>query len=283
LYDFLYAIKNPRKETVELFEKIAEASRIGDKKLKAELKSGLTYFIPCVMTDGEGRSYENIETWTGILIVDVDNLELQHAVELKQYLFDTYPFIIASFLSSSRRGVKCLVRIPICESVEEFKSYFYGLMDEFQHYLGIDTSSKNCALPFYLSYDYDLLYRLDATEWNRKGIQVDEFSVFEGEIEVVENVTEQDIAEIKKILTNMMGKIVDTGHLILRNTSLLCGGFCAGYGLNIDDMRDFMFELIEDTPYLHKSLRTYKTTCMQMLNLGCKSPVYLSKHEREVS
>lgn len=280
LYDMLYSIKNPREEIVELFKQIEAASEAGDKKLKATLKEGLYFMNPCIMTDGKGRGYENIKNWTGILVVDVDNLDKDFAVELKQHLFETYPFVIASMLSSSRRGVKALIRIPVVNSVEEFKSYFYGLMDEWQNYRNIDPSSKNCALPFYLTYDRELLYRIDATEWTGRGIQLDEFTPYDGEIIPVENVNEDDVYFIKNIIKKMFAGITDSGHLIVRSASLTLGGYAVAYGLDMGEMRDYLFDLIDDTSYLQKSLRTYKKTASDMLLRGAQAPLYLKKDER---
>lgn len=278
LYDYLYKIKNPTEQTVQLFKQIEEASTVGDLKLKAELKARTYYFTPCIYSDGQGRSYSNIKSWTGLMIIDVDGLTPEYAIEFKDYLFHTYKFFISVFLSASKRGVKGIVKIPICYSTDEFKSYFYGFMDKFQEYKGIDFSSKNSALANYLTYDKDLLYRLDATEWDKKGIQLDEFKVFEGSVEPMEEVTEDDVEEVKLILRRMFNKILDSGHLIVRSASLLAGGYCSAGYMGIDEMREYLFDLIDDTDYLQKSLKTYKTTCLQMLNKGYQSPVYLNKN-----
>lgn len=280
LFDYLKAIKCPRPEIVEIFKEIEKASLAGDKKLKAELKAKLFYFTPAIFSNGKGRKYSDIVSWTGLMIVDIDGLEPEFAVEFKQFLFDNYPFFVAVFLSASKKGVKGIVRIPICYSTDEFKSYFYGLMEEFQLFRGIDFTSKNCALANYLTYDYDLLYRLDASIWDKKGIQVDEFKAYEGEIELIENPSEEDIEEVKSILTRMFAKIDDAGHIIVRSASLLGGGYVASNYIPYDEMKDFLFDLIEDTPYLHKSLTTYKKTCLEMLNRGTLAPVYLKKDER---
>lgn len=277
LYDYLYKIKNPTEQTVTLFKQIEEASAIGNLKLKAELKAKTFYFTPCIFSDGQGRSYSNIKSWTGLMVVDVDGLTPEYAIEFKEYLFHTYKFFISVFLSASKRGVKGIVKIPICYSTDEFKSYFYGLMDKFQEYKGIDFSSKNSALANYLTYDKELLYRLDATEWNRKGIQLDEFKIFEGEVKPIEEVTEDDVEEVKLILRRMFNKIEDSGHLIVRSASLLGGGYCSAGYMSIDEMGEYLFDLIDETDYLQKSPRTYKTTCLQMVNKGYQSPVYLNK------
>ena len=281
LYDYLYKIKNPTQQTVSLFKQIEEASSAGDLKLKSELKAKTYYFTPCIFSDGLGRSYSNIKSWTGLMIIDVDGLTPEYAIEFKEYLFNTYKFFISVFLSASKRGVKGIVRIPICTSTDEFKSYFYGLMDKFQEYKGIDFSSKNCILSNYLTYDRDLLYRLDATEWNKKGIQLDEFKIYEGDKEPLENVTEEDVEEVKLILKRMFNKISDSGHLIVRSASLLAGGFCSAGYISLDEMREYLFELIDETDYLQKSPKTYKTTCIQMLNKGYQSPVYLNSNDEE--
>lgn len=282
LYDYLYKIKNPRPEIVEIFKKIEKASLDGDKKRKAELKQTLWYFTPCIKTDGLGRSYDNIVEWNEILIVDLDNLDKDFAVEMRDYLFNTYPFIIASFLSASKKGCKLLVRIPKCTSVEQFKSYFYGLMAEFQFYQGIDFSSKNCCLPNFLTHDEGLKYRIDATVWDGIGIQIDEFKEFDGVIEPLETVEQEDIDGIKLFLKRMIAKVdvEQSGHNLVRSTSLLGGAYCGMGYMSYEEVRDYIFELIENSEYLQKGLRGYKKTAEQMITIGITSPLKYSRNER---
>jgi hypothetical protein len=253
---------------------------VGDKKLKDELKERLFYFLPCVTLDGQGRSYTNLTGFTGLMVVDLDNLEVGFAKEIKQYLFETYSFVIASFLSASKKGVKLIIKIPIVKSIDEFKAIFYGLMSEWQFYKGMDFTPKNSVLANYLTYDRELLYRIDATEFNKKGIQLDEFKEHVGEIEVLENVTEEQIDKVKLILKRMFANITDAGHNIVRSASLLGGGFAGSGYMSYEDMRDYLFELIEQTPYLHSKLKTYKTTCVQMLTKGITAPVKLKEDEK---
>lgn len=279
LFDYLKAIKQPQPHIVELFKQIEQASLEKNKKLKDELKSKLYYFLPCVELDGLGRSYENVTGFTGLMIVDMDNLEPKFAKELKEYLFYTYPFVIASFLSASKKGVKILIRIPKVYSINQFKALFYGLMSEWQYYKGMDFTPKNAVLANYLTYDTELLYRLDATEWIKEGIQLDEFQEFTGEIEPLEEVDEKDLEKIKLILKRMFGNITDAGHQTVRSASLVGGGWIAYGYMSYDEMKDYLFELIEDTPYLQSKLKTYKTTCLQMLSKGMTSPLKLKEDE----
>lgn len=280
LFDYLKAIKQPKKEIVTLFKEIEVASLAGNKKLKDELKSKLYYFLPCVELDGLGRSYENVTGFSGLMIADMDNLEPKFAIELKEHLFNTYPFVIASFLSASKKGVKVIVNIPKVQSINQFKSLFYGLMSEWQVYKGMDFTPKNCVLANYLTYDTDLLYRLDATQWTKEGIQLDEFKIFEGELEPLEEILEEDVIKIKLILTRMFASIVDAGHVTVRSASLFAGGIIAYGYIEYDEIKDFLFDLIDETPYLQSKTKTYKTTCVQMMSKGMLSPIKLQEDER---
>lgn len=279
LYNYLKAIKNPQPHIVDLFMEIEKASLAGNKQLKDELKAKLFYFLPCVTLDGQGRSYTNLTGFTGLMIVDLDNLDVGFAKEIKEYLFKTYSFVIACFLSASKKGVKLIIKVPIVKSIDEFKAIFYGLMSEWQFYKGMDFTPKNSVLANYLTYDRELLYRLDATEFNKKGIQLDEFKEHVGEIEILKNVTEEQVNKVKLILKRMFANIIDAGHNTVRSASLLGGGFAGSGYLSYEDMRDYLFELIEQTPYLQTKLKTYKTTCVQMLTKGVTSPVKLKEDE----
>jgi hypothetical protein len=280
LYQYLKAIKHPKEEVIKVFKDIEAASLAGDKKLKDELKSKLYYFLPCVTLDGKGRKYSNVTGFTGLMVVDLDNLEVSFAKEIKEYLFKTYPFVIASFLSASKKGVKLLIRIPKVNSVEEFKELFYGLMAKWQYYRGMDFTPKNCVLANYLTYDTELLYRLDATEWTGIGCQIDEFKEYTGEIEPLEEVKEEDVLKIRRIFSSMFSKIVDAGHPVVRSASLMAGGFVAYGYVDYDYIKDYLFELIDDTPYLKSKVRTYKATCVQMLAKGMTSPMKLKENEK---
>ena len=275
LYDYLYKIKNPTEQTVNLFKQIEEASSVGDLKLKAELKSKTYYFTPCIYSDGQGRSYSNIKSWTGLMIIDVDGLTPEYAVEFKEYLFNTYKFFISVFLSASKRGVKGIVRIPICTSTDEFKSYFYGLMDKFQEYKGIDFSSKNCALANYLTYDRELLYRLDATEWRGKGIQIDEFKIYEGNIEPIEEVTEEQTDKVKAIFSRGIDNIVDNAYPQMRNYSLMLGGYCSMGYITIEKAEDLIRDCISDNDYMSKNTKHYIKNGIDFLHRGLSAPLEL--------
>lgn len=279
LKQMLDAIKKPKKDMVVLFSEIEKASAAGDLKRKAELKQKLYYFVPNVKLDGEGRSYSNITAFNNLMILDFDNLEKDHALAFQKYLFDTYPFIISTMISSSRKGVKAVVLTGGVSSIEDFKSVFYALAAEMEQYEGFDGTGQNCVLSFYFCYSPELLYREDAIPFTKRGGKVNEMQIFEGEFEPLENVDEQDRETIRQRIRIAFDKITDTGHFVVRSSALVGGGFCGAGYFELDEMRDFLYDLIESTPYLQKSLTTYKKTCDDMLSRGFAAPVWLDKHK----
>lgn len=277
LKQMLDAIKQPKEDMIELFAKIEKASSEGDLKRKAELKQKLYYFVPTVRLDGQGRSYCNIVSFNNLMILDFDNLEKEHALAFQKYLFDTYPFIISSMISSSRKGVKAVVLTEGVSSIDDFKSVFYALATEMEQYEGFDGTGQNCVLSFYFCYSPELLYRDDAIPFTKRGGKINEMKVFEGEYEPLENVSEQDKETIRQRLRASLDKITDSGHFICRSTCLVGFGFAAAGYFEIEEMRELLYQLIEDTPYLHKSLTTYKKTCDDMMARGITSPLWLDK------
>lgn len=270
---FLKANKEPKDEIISLFSQIEEATKKGDLNLKGKLKSKLFYFTPCVETDGIGRCYSNIRGFTGLMVLDFDKLD--NAPAFKQFLFDNLKCVVAAYLSPSKKGCKFIVRIPKCQTIDEFKSYFYGLGFYMEKYEGFDPSTQNCILPLYLSYDPELLYREDAEVWDIKGEKLDEFKVFEGEIEVLEEVSEEERKRVKKIIKGSMDKIVDTAHYIVRSTALCGGGYVASGYYSQEEMEDMIINMIEKNEYCKKNLSGYKKTAKEMIVKGMKSPLYL--------
>lgn len=279
LLNMLKAVKSPKSNIIKLFEDISIAASEGDLKKKAELKSKLYYFVIPVKLDGLGRSYSNIESFNGLAILDFDGLEHEHAKEFQKYVFEKYPFIIATMISSSRKGIKAIVNIDKVGTVEEFKSIFYALGAEFEKYQGFDGTSQNPVLSFYLTHSPELLYREDATVFKGRGYKESSFKVFEGEFEPVEDISEDDRQHCKAILKSGMDKITDSGHFICRSVCLAGFGYAGAGYFDPEEMRQYLYELIDENDYLQKSLQTYKKTCDDMMPRGLASPLFLEKHK----
>ncbi len=164
----LKALKDPNDRIKRIFKLIAKAEIYDNMKRKATLKqNNLYYFTPCVNLDGNGRGYKNIVSFTGLAVLDFDHIE--DAEEFKIYFFNKYKWTIGAFLSPSKKGVKFLVKIPLVNSVDEFKSYYYGLGLVLDKYKGWDGTGQNCVLPLFISWDPNTLHREDAEIFNIKG------------------------------------------------------------------------------------------------------------------
>lgn len=278
LEDFVRANKNPNDKMKDLFVRIQKASALGDLKTKAELKSQLFYFNPCVTTDGLGRKYDNITSFTGLCVLDFDKISF--AKELKHEIFNKLPSCVCAFLSSSGFGCKFIVRIPRVYSVDEFKSYFYGLSYFFEHISGFDGSSQNPCLPLYMCWDEDFLYRPNAEVWDIRGDKIYGWNK-KGEIVNTEDInpTEDDRQFVINIVCKKIREIEDNGHPQVRSVALLLGGYIASGYICYDDAVELIENMIDENEYLQKNLIGYKKTARQMINKGMEKPLELSKND----
>jgi hypothetical protein len=236
---------------------------------KQALKSKLYSFTPCVYVNGP-RKYSNIQHWTGLLVLDFDHLASDVAVEFKEYLFNEYKYIITAWLSASRHGVRALVKIPVCTSVDEFKQYYAGIERHLNCYNGFDTAPKNCILPMFISYDADILHRNDAQTWSTK------------HIEIVRPATKQYIIDdktstIERIIAKKINVIVDNGHPQLRAAAYLMGGYVGAGYIDQQHAIDAMQQMIDGNGYLSQKASIYKQTSKEMINKGTTQPTYLNK------
>lgn len=270
---FIEAQKNPKQSIKDLFKEIRSTK---DKKKLSGLKKQLYYFNPCVLTDGNGRCYSNIISFTGLMVMEFD--KINRIEDFKQWVFYNLKSCVCAWISPSKKGVKFLIRIPIVKTIDEFKSYFYGIGHYFEKYKGWDGSAQNPILPLYLSYDPDFLYREDASVWKKKGIKEDEFKVYKGDIEPVKNVSESDRQRIINILSKSIDKIIDSGHPIVRSTALAGGGYVAAGYFSQTEMENMLFDLIDGNEYLQKDSKGYRRTAVDMIGRGMSAPLYLEKN-----
>ena len=264
---FLASIKNPKTHILKIFEQIKIAEEQGDIGRKNKLKTSLYSFTPCVYVIGK-RKYNNIKNFTGIMSLDFDHLEIEYAKEWKQALFDEYKFIIAAWLSPSSHGVRAFAKIPIVQSVGEFKEYFNGLSNTLSVYRGWDSAPKNCILPLFLSYDFDLLSREDYTTWTER---------YSPPIAppIKQYIIQDKTNNIEAIINSALSKITTAGHPILRATSYALGGYCSAGYIQKDYAIQMIEKMIEGHTYLSKKSETYNKTARTMIQKGMERPLYL--------
>lgn len=265
---FFRAIRDPKPHIKDLFAQIKKAHADGDAKLKAELKTHLFSFTPCIQVEGR-RRYADIVKFTGLLALDFDKLPPGDAPAFKQYLFNNYDYVVAAWLSASGSGVRALVSIPQAKSVDEFKQY-YNAIEKFEmsQYIGYDHAPLNPALPLFLSHDPDILIREEPSTF------ADRYSPPVSQ--PIRQYTVQDESErVIKIITSAIRKINDNGHPQLRAAAYCLGGYVgAGYiehGLALHTIEG----LIDTNKYLSIKPDVYKKTAATMIEKGSGDPLYL--------
>lgn len=268
LEKFLNVTKNPKEKTRLLFEQIKEAEQKGDLKTKSELKMKLVKFTPCVHINN-WRALKNITQFTGLLVLDFDKLSIEEAQELKQALFDSCSFIIACWLSPSKHGIKALVKIPICEDVNQFKSYFLAIEKELGQIKGFDSTAKNCVQDLFLSYDKELLQRDDATTWTKQYFEP---------VKPIVNIpiqTTDKTNSIATIVIKHINTITTTGHYTLRAISYTLGGYVGAGYISETDAIYLINRCIDSNAYLSTKAPIYKKTASTMIQKGINEPIYL--------
>ena len=266
---FIQAHKNPK---TNIFERIAQAELDKDFELKAKLKQeNLYYFTPCVHLNN-GRKYTDIVSFTGLMVLDFDHIE--NAEDLKNHLFNEYKFIVACWLSPSKKGIKALVNIPICKDPNEFKEYFAGLSNVMDVYDGFDTTTKNCVLPLFQSIDTNILYRKETTVFDTKASIEDQFK-YQSKPLVKVDTTDYHLKSVYNVTESAINKIIGDGHPQLRSASLALGGYVASGYISFDEAQTLMHNLIDSNSYLCQKSRGYKQTATWAINQGTKSQLFL--------
>lgn len=266
---FLSSIKNPKDNMKKILKDIQEASNKGDKNLKAELKTQLYSFTPCVHVN-KRRAYSDIIKFTGLTVLDFDKID--NAKDLKQFLFKTYSSIIACWLSPSGKGVKAFVKIPVCESIDEYKSYFYGLASEMEIYKGFDATTQNAVLPLFIGWDNEILIRKDFTTWNIKGNKINNFTQSESKpIQVT--VSNKQTEWVVEWFKDKINSITGDGHPQLRDNSVTLGGYVGSGYLSYVDAINLVNRLIENNSYLQKGVSGYQKTAKQAIEVGITKPL----------
>jgi len=267
---FIQANVNPRPKTVELFEAIQKAGEEGNKEEKARLKEHLYSFTPCVNVS-RSRKYADIISWTGLLVLDFDKIE--NAEDFKVFLFNEYRFIYLCWISPSKKGVKAMVQIPECTSVDDFKSYYYGIAEEMEQYNGFDSSGQNCVLPLFQSMDRDMLVNPFPFKWMDKGYKLNNFET--SKPIQIEYTGDKKESIIIKMINTGINKIVDNGHPQLRSMCLAIGGYVATGYIDYSTAISEIYNRIDANGYLHKGIPGYKKTAKQFVDLGMSKPLSL--------
>nr|DAI89447.1 MAG TPA: VirE-like protein [Caudoviricetes sp.] len=277
LRQFINSVVSPKESLKDTFKKIEEASLVGNKELKAELKKGLFAVTPCVKVKGV-RNYESIISHNEILVIEYDGIE--NSELLRDYIFDKFKSCVFAFKSPSGGGCKFIFRIPKVNNTPAFKELFFGLAYELDKFKNLDLSGANCVLPLFVSWDENARIRENPTVWTKRGYKEGSFTPFEGEFEISEDVSDEDKQRCFEMVRRMINKIEENGHPQVRSSAIIGGGVTAFYGLDQDEMWDLIEDRIRENAYLSKDIKNYLTTAKTLYNKGLLNPVALPENDK---
>lgn len=265
---FIKAIQNPKPEMLEVLEKIEFYSRIKDEKNRAKYKQRLYFFTPAVQCTY--RNYKNITKFTGLAPLDFDKLpSQQYAEDLKHHLFDEFPYIIATWLSSSKLGVRALISIPEAKNINEYKQYYNAIINDFGIFDGFDQAPKNCVLPLFYSHDRGILSRSNYTTYTKK--HNPQTPPPKGE--VIRIYRDKKVALVAKIIKSGISKITDNGHPQLRALAYAVGGYVANDYIDLNEALSILHNEIDANAYLSQKASIYKVTAKTMIEKGQNEPL----------
>ena len=271
LRKFIDSHSNPKKSVVSLISKIREASSIGDDSRKAQLKESLPFITPSIIVR-DYRRYVDIKEFTGLAQLDFDGID--NAVDLRAHIFENYTSVVCAYVSPSQRGVKALIRIPIVDTVEQYKEYYAAIIEEFDGFDGFDSAPKNAVLPLFFSYDYFLLSRDIPTIWDKK-IKLETPTHIDRPIP--QRPYKKNANNYDKTIRIFESKIREInsatgGHPRVRSAALVLGTR-VGYGyLPYYDAISLAEREIKTNQYLSKGTAGYIKTAVWGIETGIKTP-----------
>lgn len=273
LEQFINAHENPTDDTIAILNLVKESKGLEKRKLKHKLYA----FTPSVLIKSRGtRCYSDIISWTGLMQLDFDKLKSEEdAKELKYDLFDTYPFIVCSYLSPSKLGVKCLIRITVPKDKEHYKAIHKAICIEFKDYKTFDKATNNAVLPLFISADTDILF----IDYSKCKIWTEEdWSIIKYVALIDKPITNHsgDYYHDKtvRIFTDKINYIIGEGHMQVRSACLILGSRCGAGYIDQYHCHNLAENLIKANDYLTKGTSGYLSTGKWAINQGIKNPKY---------
>lgn len=146
---------NDPEYTIGLF-----LTRIQDGTYKEEiekLRNGdteLKRFLPTIAFHGifdNFRQKKDFNEASGIIILDIDNVEIDELEEIKEEIIDTYESVLACFISPSGDGIKILYYIqPELITAENYRQIGKQVVEDFEIYGNVDyLSVTDCVIMTY--------------------------------------------------------------------------------------------------------------------------------------
>jgi hypothetical protein len=261
---FMKAIQKPKPELITKIDQIRQASEAGNLELKTQLKEQLFFFTPTVVVR-ERRDYSNIAHFTGLMPLDFDKLDSKNeAVELKEAFFHSVESVVFAWLSSSGKGFRCLLKIPVVNSVEEYQAHFAAAQKMFGDVKGFDRAPKNAVLPLFISIDKNALIRWDAETFTEKIYPA------KPQRQPVAYLPTGQGSRVLNLIERRINGIVDVGHPVVRATAFYVGGLVSAGHCSASEALSKLESCIRSHPYTGNpaKVKTYLKTMQTMFEKG---------------
>ena len=228
-----------------------------------------SYIWAVLFKPSSKRSTENIESYTGLITIDFDHLPygfmgMNPIISCKNYIY-------SSFISPSEDGLKCVLKIPVVNSVEEYKSYFYGICTEFN--ISVDSKiyfpDLSCCDPTRLlfeSFDPNIYINNESLIWEKtasidaakaivqepksKSNKLSTVSTLAYNIPSQQYQPSTPIDIAKRVFKTLEDNIVNAGignrHYSVLKMARLAGGYIASNLINENEVLTFLKEKVKE-------------------------------------
>tara|TARA_R110000744_G_scaffold119142_1_gene222339 strand:+ start:564 stop:1388 length:825 start_codon:yes stop_codon:yes gene_type:complete len=255
-------------EISEAFEMI----RTQRQDLPKDKRVGIVYST----TSSRGRKHDDILSYTGMAFIDVD--ECTDSQRVKEILADI-DCTIACWYSTSG-NVHALVKIPVCESKDEFKRRYKILQSDLEALIGdlgkFDGITCNPTQLAFISSDKDIYVNDNPKTYN--GIY--EATPREPSRRLTFSASNSDasskwcINKANEWFTN----ISSNGYPQVLRYSYALGGYSGAGYISEDTSLEVIRELIKNNSYLNSdessgSLRTYLNGAESSFKSGTSNPI----------
>ncbi len=237
-----------------------------------EKRFGVVY----ATTSLKGRKHEHIESFTGLVFIDVD--KCTNAVKVKS-LFQELDCTVATWFSSSG-NVHALIKIPVCKSIDEYKRRYALLTEDLRSEIGdmglVDNATSNPTQLAFISHDKELYVNTSAEEYEgmylpnkpRKNRTI-VFDMYNS------NSTKWCVDKVNQWFSG----INSNGYPQVLKYSVTLGGWASAGYIKEKDAENLLQSLIKGNAYLNSTdssgtLQTYLNASLSAFKEGLKTPLH---------
>jgi len=254
-------------------EKVLERIRVGkskeiiklirnqNSKKEADL---IKQKLPCILFAGEfsERSKNGLINHSGLMIVDFDKYPNDEVMYSQFNELKNNKHFVSLFISPSGKGIKGVVKIPVCDKINHEK-YFKEFNKKF-NYEYFDISNCNVDRVCYESYDENIFINYNAETFNP--VLIDEGFSVSDKVPLIP-ITNEDFI-IEKIMNFDWKKDFREGE---RNAFIfdLAGAFCE-YGISENTALNYIFNNVVIGDFSENETKITIKSAYKRRSFNCK-------------